>query len=42
MNFLWGRDFVSIVYIIECPYYIEVTFTKNVWAFFRDQVNCPY
>ena len=21
---------------------IEVIFTKNVWAFSRDQVNCPY
>ena len=33
---LWGRDFVSVVRIIE------VIFTKNVWAFSRDQVNCPY
>ena len=33
---LWGRDFVSVVRIIE------VIFTKNVWAFSRDQENCPY
>ena len=33
---LWGRDFVSVVRIIE------VIFTKNVWAFSRDQMNCPY
>ena len=33
---LWGQDFVSVVRIIE------VIFTKNVWAFSRDQVNCPY
>ena len=33
---LWGRDFVSVVRIIE------VIFAKNVWAFSRDQVNSPY
>ena len=33
---LWGRDFVSVVRIIE------VIFTKNVWAFSRDQMNCLY
>ena len=33
---LWDRDFVSVVRIIE------VIFTKNVWAFSRDQMNCPY
>ena len=21
---------------------IEVVFTKNVWVFYQDQVNCPY
>ena len=33
---LWGQDFVSVVRIME------VIFIKNVCAFFRDQVNCPY
>ena len=33
---LWGRDLASVVRIIE------VIFTNNVWAFSRDQVNCPY
>ena len=38
---LCGLDFVSVVLIIEGPY-IEVIFTKNVWAFSWDQVNCLY
>ena len=33
---------MSVVRIIEGPYFIEVIFTKNVWAFSRDQENCPY
>ena len=34
---LWGRDFVSVVRIIE-GHIVEVIFTKNVWAISRDQV----
>ena len=35
MNFLSGAR-------IRVHSIFEVIFTKNVWAFSRDQVNCPY
>ena len=42
MNFLSGAEISCPLSILYRVHIIEVIFTKNVWAFSRDQVNCPY
>ena len=42
MNFLFGAEISCPLSVLQRVRIIEVIFTKNVWAFSRDQVNCPY
>lgn len=42
MNFLFGAEISCLLSVSQRVRIIEVIFTKNVWAFSRDQVNCPY
>ena len=42
MNFLSGAEILCPLSIFWRVRIIEVTFTKNVWAFSWDQENCPY
>ena len=42
MNFLSGAEISCPLSVLQRVRIIEVIFTKNVWAFSRDQENCPY
>ena len=42
MNFLSGAEISCPLSVLQRVLIIEVIFTKNVWTFSQDQVNCPY
>ena len=42
MNFLSGAEISCPLSVLQRVRIIEVIFTKHVWTFSRDQVNCPY
>ena len=41
MNFLSGAEISCPLSVLWRVRIVEVIIKKNVWAFFRDQVNCP-